>query len=594
MSVCRAKFANVEKTLWNRLKQEGLNDACIAGIMGNINVESYMDPGHLQGDDSFNGSSEAYTTSVNNGTKSRYTFAHDSKGYGLAQWTESSRKEGLYDYMMKFGNISDTMNQINYLVKDLHAYGIISTLKATYTTNSVLTAKNVAAYVCNNYEKPGTPHMDRRQGDAESYFNMYSGSPGGGIVSDTTSLANKIVAIAKGKIGSGYSKGGQGPDTFDSVGFIKYCYREAGVPIGVTAANTLNTFYDLVLVSKGQKLVKSTVDAGDIVVMFREITSPSGNVTLNGGIIAVGIVESYNGNVIYITESNSNTNKVISNKPSSSGRRFEFYRILTEVERGLVGSSVPTGDITGSISDVSAYVEDYDSLSIIGMYEEQIATNLENVQKSGFDYGYLIDLTHGGEFKFYLPDSFTEQAGVNWQDIDIIGRSVSVKAYNSTNSRSITIDLDLYASAGLYEDRSDPVGQLHKDLFFLKSLEYPDYSTAIVRPPATVQLILGSAINLVGVVSSVSIQHMKPLDSQNRSMYVKATFTVIQISNNPPDYSDIRNGQYVITSTSNINSMSDNAADSIIFNTPADVNKMNAKNNFTVTSVRVDPWEVPE
>lgn len=212
----------------------------------------------------------------------------------------------------------------------------------------------------------------------------------------------------------------------------------------------------------------------------------------------------------------------------------------------------------GSLSDGPLYeydgeAIDFDSLTSNDIYQTTVASNLSAVQSAGYDYGYLIDVTHGGVFKFYVPE-FTEQAGANWGTIKIPGRSVDIQQYESTTSRSIAINLDLYAGVGLYTS-GDVVGKLHSDLNFVKSLEYPDYTTAIAQPPSTVHLILGSSVNLLGVVSSVSVEHLKPLDSQNRSMYVKLSFTVTQIAINPPDYTDIRAGQYAIAGTNDISSL---------------------------------------
>ena len=68
------------------------------------------------------------------------------------------------------------------------------------------------------------------------------------------------------------------------------------------------------------------------------------------------------------------------------------------------------------------------------------------------------------------------------------------------------------------------------------------------------QLILGSAFNLTGIVSNVTVEHMKPLDEQNRSMYLKVSFTVTQIASNPPDWREIREGNTSTSSSTSKNS----------------------------------------
>ena len=184
-------------------------------------------------------------------------------------------------------------------------------------------------------------------------------------------------------------------------------------------------------------------------------------------------------------------------------------------------------------------------------HDETIIANLTKVEKEqGYmkGYGYLYDLTHGDVFRFYIPE-FSTSAGVNYGTVDIPGRSVDVLYYQSTHSKKITINLDLYAGVGLY-DTDNPVDDLHKDIKFIESLEYPDYNNTFAKPPSKVQLILGPNINFQGVVSDVNVSHLKPSDTQGRSLYVKLSFTVTQVEKNPPDWKDVRDGIYSINSKS--------------------------------------------
>lgn len=161
----------------------------------------------------------------------------------------------------------------------------------------------------------------------------------------------------------------------------------------------------------------------------------------------------------------------------------------------------------------------------------------------GYSMGFLYDLTHGGYFKFLLPE-FSESYQANYETIQIPGRSSDVQSYHGTSSPSKTVTLQLMAGEGLYKG-SDPVGALHKDLDFVKSLNYPDYQSAIVKPPSIVLLYLGPTSILKGVVTSVSINSRKPYTVDGRPMYVELTFTVVQATDNPPDYKDVRNKSVV-------------------------------------------------
>ncbi|MFS6557560.1 phage tail tip lysozyme, partial [Parabacteroides distasonis] len=95
--------STAERIIWEFLKGKGLNDYAVAGIMGNLFAESGLNPQNLQ--NAYNnklGMTDAqYTAAVDNGS---YTnFVHDSAGYGLAQWTYYSRKQGLYDAVKAAG-----------------------------------------------------------------------------------------------------------------------------------------------------------------------------------------------------------------------------------------------------------------------------------------------------------------------------------------------------------------------------------------------------------------------------------------------------------------------------------------------------------
>lgn len=73
--------------IWNFLKQKGLNDYAVAGLMGNLYSESALRPNNLQNsyEKKLGMTDKGYTMAVNNG--SYKNFIHDKAGYGLAQWT---------------------------------------------------------------------------------------------------------------------------------------------------------------------------------------------------------------------------------------------------------------------------------------------------------------------------------------------------------------------------------------------------------------------------------------------------------------------------------------------------------------------------
>ena len=84
--------------IWAFFKKNGFSDEGTAALLGNLYKESKLNPKNLQ--DTYNKSiglsDNEYTNRVDNGT---YTnFAIDEGGYGIAQWTFSTRKQNLYNY----------------------------------------------------------------------------------------------------------------------------------------------------------------------------------------------------------------------------------------------------------------------------------------------------------------------------------------------------------------------------------------------------------------------------------------------------------------------------------------------------------------
>lgn len=504
-TVTKGHYASVESQIYEYvINKLGYNTAIACGILANVEAESGFRP-----------------NAVGDG----------GNAYGLFQWNDRRKSLFKYTNTTKPGVAA----QLDFMKYEL--YGSESSARKTIEglPNTAQGAYEAAYKFCVNFERPSDRYnkgADRGNKARNVYWSLYSGNP----VPTTNSvpyIGASIVKIARDNVGVPYKAGGNSPTSgFDEAGFIYYCYTKAGKSI---EENTVKGYYNLFKES-GRSVNISNISPGDL--LFYEDKS-------NTNVINIAIATGTG--IIY---ADSTQRKVIELENSLNNPSY-IYRILSDAETMQeYGVDVTVG---------GADPLEYDSFTSHDPYTLTMGINLSRVKAEGFDYGYLIDMTHGGEFKFYVPE-FTEQAGANWGDISIRGRSVTVKSYESTNSRSINISLDLYAGVGVYkstsgEDGEETVSRLHRDAFFIKSLEYPDYSNVITRPPSVVNLILGPSVNISGVVSNVIIEHMKPFDSLNRSMYLKVSFTVTQIAVNPIDYSNIRNGQYTLATTENAGSL---------------------------------------
>ena len=162
-----------EKALWDFLLAKIGNEYGVASLMGNLYAESALRSNNLQNsyEKSLGYTDESYTAAVDSGSYNN--FIKDSAGYGLAQWTYWSRKQGLLEYAQSVGkSIGDFTMQMEYLMKELET-NHKSTLKALKEAKSVFEA---STYVLIHYEAPadqGEAVQAKRASYGEKYYSAY-------------------------------------------------------------------------------------------------------------------------------------------------------------------------------------------------------------------------------------------------------------------------------------------------------------------------------------------------------------------------------------------------------------------------------------
>lgn len=127
--------SNSEK-VWNFFAGKGMSEGAIAGIMGNLQQESQLDPTAPNG--------------------------------GLAQWL-GPRRKALNSYAQETGGDVNSMEtQLNFLWKELSSgqFGSIDELNKLNPTEA-------AKYFEKHYEKAGKPMMEKRIGYANDWYNQY-------------------------------------------------------------------------------------------------------------------------------------------------------------------------------------------------------------------------------------------------------------------------------------------------------------------------------------------------------------------------------------------------------------------------------------
>ena len=168
--------------IWGYLIADIQNEYGVAGLMGNLQAESGLIPYRLQGDFSSGyTTSIEYTQNVDNGTISEYDFVHNAPnggGYGLAQWTYYTRKQGLYDMKKSkgFDSIGNVELACTYLLYELkNSYtSVYNTLK------NATTIREASDKVLHDFENPADQSESVEILRCElgtALYNELSGSP---------------------------------------------------------------------------------------------------------------------------------------------------------------------------------------------------------------------------------------------------------------------------------------------------------------------------------------------------------------------------------------------------------------------------------
>lgn len=168
------RMGNAE-AVWTFLWERIGNPYGVAGLMGNLQAESGMNPQNLQ--NSFEGpigmNDRQYTEAVDSLAYQKDQFVGDGAGYGIAQWTYWSRKRGLYEYAEETGrSIGDLGMQLEYLWREIGQ-------EYKHVLLVILNAKSVreaSDAVMLEYEKPadqGDANRERRAALGGRIFNEF-------------------------------------------------------------------------------------------------------------------------------------------------------------------------------------------------------------------------------------------------------------------------------------------------------------------------------------------------------------------------------------------------------------------------------------
>ena len=186
-----------EQRIFDFFAGKGFTAAGIFGMLGNIRDESGGNPRNLQNsyEKKLGYTDDSYTEAVDAGTYKN--FVHDAAGYGLAQWTYSTRKENLLKFARNQGDsIGDFDMQLAFMYQELRGY---KTLFAILTTTDSI--REASDAFMTQYEKPADQSEKakrRRASYGEEICAMLTGveNPDSTVQITEAEARQRVISIA--------------------------------------------------------------------------------------------------------------------------------------------------------------------------------------------------------------------------------------------------------------------------------------------------------------------------------------------------------------------------------------------------------------
>ena len=184
------------RLIWDRLTAAGLTPAGAAGLMGNLQAESGLNPRNLQNsyEKKLGMSDDDYTAAVDCGAYG--SFVTDGAGYGLAQWTNLNRKQLLL-YFARVGafSVGNLDTQLDYLIWEL-GEKFPAVWDKLRTTACVQEASDC---VLLQFERPADQSAEncaRRAQLGRRFFDLFAGGENMNYLMTAAALCAKLKDIA--------------------------------------------------------------------------------------------------------------------------------------------------------------------------------------------------------------------------------------------------------------------------------------------------------------------------------------------------------------------------------------------------------------
>ena len=168
---------NNEEKIWNFLYEKIGNAYGTAGLVGNLQSESGLNPHNLENiyERSLGFTDDEYVQAIDNGVYTKEQFVYDQAGAFLAQWTWHTRKKALYEYAKSKGtSIGDLTMQLEFLYQELSTSykSVLSTLKSA---TSILEASNAVLFKFENPADQSVNVQNYRASLGQKFYDKYAG-----------------------------------------------------------------------------------------------------------------------------------------------------------------------------------------------------------------------------------------------------------------------------------------------------------------------------------------------------------------------------------------------------------------------------------
>lgn len=152
------------QNIYDKLIRAGFTHAGACALLGNWQAESEFKSNNVENRSGLNDA--VYTAAVDRGMISREAFISDSYGYGLAQWTDRTRKSNLYDYAKSCGvSISDTDMQVDFALLEFPQEAP-DTMQLCMSSDDM---RKCTEWICRYYERPAVNNVSYRYECAQKF-----------------------------------------------------------------------------------------------------------------------------------------------------------------------------------------------------------------------------------------------------------------------------------------------------------------------------------------------------------------------------------------------------------------------------------------